>query len=65
MTSRMAPHLPTGRYGRLTVGWILLVLGFAPFAVMAFWLVRLRLGKRLRSALEALSAQHRPVRNRA
>ena len=25
----MAPHLTTGRWGRLTVGWVLLVLGVA------------------------------------
>jgi hypothetical protein len=36
---------------------ILFVLAFAPFAVMAFWLVRLRLQKSLRKALEAL---HQP-----
>ena len=34
---------------------ILFVLAFAPFAVMAFWLVRVRLGKRLRRALETLA----------
>ena len=28
---------------------LLLVLAFAPFAVMAFWLVRVRLGKRFRA----------------
>ena len=32
----------------------LLVLGFAPFAVMAFWLIRVRFGRRLRAALQAL-----------
>ncbi|MGQ0588500.1 MAG: hypothetical protein ACT4N8_03055 [Sphingosinicella sp.] len=32
----------------------LLLLGFAPFAVMAFWLARVRLGKRLRASLQAL-----------
>ena len=41
----------------------LFVLAFAPFAVMAFWLVRVRLGKRLRSALEALG--ERPGRTRS
>lgn len=35
---------------------ILFVLAFAPFAAMAFWLVRLRLGKRLGRAFEALPA---------
>jgi hypothetical protein len=38
---------------------ILFVLAFAPFALMAFWLVRLRFGKRLRSAFEALGEQPR------
>ena len=38
---------------------ILFVLAFAPFAVMAFWVVRLRLSKRLRSALDALSKRPR------
>jgi hypothetical protein len=33
---------------------VLFVLAFAPFAVMAFWLIRLRLGKRLRRSLESL-----------
>ena len=32
---------------------ILFVLAFAPLAVMAFWLVRLRLGKRLRRTFES------------
>jgi hypothetical protein len=32
----------------------LFVLALAPFAVMAFWLIRVRLGKRLRAALQAL-----------
>ena len=32
----------------------LLVLAFAPFAVMAFWLVRVRLGKTFNRAFEAL-----------
>jgi hypothetical protein len=32
---------------------ILLILGLAPLAFMLFWLVRLRLGKRLRAALQA------------
>jgi hypothetical protein len=32
---------------------ILFVLAFAPFAVMAFWLVRVRVGKRFRPALAA------------
>lgn len=31
---------------------ILFVLAFAPFAVMAFWLVRVRIGKRFRSPLQ-------------
>ena len=30
------------------------VLAFAPVAVMAFWLTRVRLGKRLRASLQAL-----------
>lgn len=38
---------------------VLFVLAFAPFAVMAFWLVRLRFGKRLRSAIEALGERRR------
>jgi uncharacterized membrane protein len=38
---------------------VLFVLGFAPFAVMAFWLVRLRLGKRLGGAIHAL--RQRPL----
>jgi hypothetical protein len=38
---------------------ILFVLAFAPFAVMAFWLVRLRFGRRLRGALEALGERPR------
>jgi hypothetical protein len=33
---------------------VLLVLGFAPLAFMLFWLVRVRLGKRLRAALMTL-----------
>jgi hypothetical protein len=33
---------------------VLFVLAFAPIAAMVFWLVRLRFGKRLRSAFEAL-----------
>ena len=44
---------------------ILFVLAFAPFAVMAFWLVRVRLGKRLRRALEALAERPRPVETAA
>ncbi len=32
---------------------VLFVLAFAPFAVMAFWLVRVRIGKRFRPALAA------------
>lgn len=32
----------------------LFVLAFAPFAIMAFWLVRLRFGKRLRRDVQAL-----------
>jgi hypothetical protein len=34
---------------------ILFVLAFAPFAVMAFWLVRVRIGKRFRRPMEAIS----------
>lgn len=36
---------------------VLFVLAFAPFAVMAFWLVRVRLGKRFRTAFRALGEQ--------
>jgi len=32
---------------------VLFVLAFAPFGVMAFWLVRVRIGKRFRGALRA------------
>ncbi|HYD45168.1 MAG TPA: hypothetical protein VEA79_07890 [Phenylobacterium sp.] len=42
---------------------ILAALAFSPFALMAFWLLRLRLGKRLRGAYEALGERrrgHRP-----
>jgi hypothetical protein len=35
---------------------ILLVLAFAPFGVMAFWLVRVRVGKRFRAGLPAAPA---------
>lgn len=38
---------------------VLLVLAFAPFAVMAFWLVRLRFGKRLRRDVQALGERPR------
>lgn len=41
---------------------VLLVLAFAPFAVMAFWLVRVRVGKRLRGALQALGERPRGAR---
>ena len=33
---------------------LLFVLALAPLAVMAFWLIRVRLGKRLRASLQAL-----------
>ena len=33
---------------------LLFLLAFAPFAVMAFWLIRVRLGKRLRDSLQSL-----------
>jgi uncharacterized membrane protein len=33
---------------------MLFVLAFAPFAVMAFWLVRVRIGKRLRGPLQPI-----------
>lgn len=36
---------------------MLFVLAFAPFAAMAFWLVRVRLGKRFRTAFEAPGGQ--------
>lgn len=36
---------------------VLLALAFAPFAAMAFWLVRVRFGTRLRRAFEALPAR--------
>ena len=48
-----AYHAYTRKHG---VNPILYILAFAPFGIMAFWLVRLRLGKRLRSAFEALPA---------
>jgi hypothetical protein len=35
---------------------VLFVLAFAPFAIMAFWLVRLRLGKQRRAAIPAAGA---------
>jgi hypothetical protein len=38
---------------------ILLVLGLAPLAFMLFWLVRVRLGKRMRATLEALGERRR------
>jgi hypothetical protein len=38
---------------------VLLILAFAPFGLMAFWLVRVRFGRRLRSALEALGDRPR------
>jgi len=37
----------------------LFVLAFAPFAVMLFWLVRVRFGKRIRIGLEALDRRTR------
>lgn len=40
---------------------ILFVLAFAPFAVMAFWLVRVRFGKRFRNGFRAAPAEV-PVR---
>ena len=47
-----------GQQDILPAAWrgspVLLLLGFAPFAVMAFWLARVRLGKRLRASLQAL-----------
>jgi len=47
-----------GQQDLLPVAWrgapFLFVLAFAPFAAMAFWLIRVRLGKRLRAALQAL-----------
>lgn len=36
---------------------ILLALAFAPFAALAFWMIRLRFGKRLKAAVQALSGQ--------
>lgn len=36
---------------------ILFALAFAPFGVMGFWLVRLRLGRRLRSAVQGFGAR--------
>jgi uncharacterized membrane protein len=38
---------------------VLFVLAFAPYAVMAFWLVRLRFGKRLRRDVQALAERPR------
>ena len=40
---------------------ILFVLAFAPFGLMLFWLVRLRLGRGLRGAFEALGERPRPA----
>ena len=40
---------------------VLLVLGLAPLAFMLFWLVRVRLGKRLRAALKALDERRRAL----
>jgi hypothetical protein len=36
---------------------VLFVLAFAPFAVMAFWLVRVRIGKRFRNRIRAARAE--------
>jgi hypothetical protein len=36
---------------------LLFVLAFAPFAVMAFWLVRLRFGKRFRNGIRSARAE--------
>lgn len=36
---------------------LLFVLAFAPFALMAFWLVRVRFGKRLRARFDALGGE--------
>lgn len=41
--------------------YMLFVLAFAPFGLMLFWLVRLRLGKELRSAFETLGERPRPT----
>jgi hypothetical protein len=41
---------------------VLLVLAFAPFGVLAVFLARLRFGKRLRTAFEALAQQGRVTR---
>ena len=47
-----------GQQDLLPAAWrgspVLFVLAFAPFGVMAFWLIRVRLGKRLRASLQAL-----------
>ncbi|HYD45227.1 MAG TPA: hypothetical protein VEA79_08190 [Phenylobacterium sp.] len=39
---------------------VLLVLAFAPFLLMAYWLVRVRLGKWLRATIQALRAPSTP-----
>ena len=39
---------------------VLLLLGFAPFLIMAFWLVRIRFAKPLRRIAETLSMPARP-----
>jgi len=44
---------------------VLFVLAFAPFAAMAFWLARVRFGKRLRGVLAALGERPRPPRRAA
>ena len=66
MTSRMAPHLTTGRWGRLTVGWILLVLGVAGLVLPGPGLLMIAAGLTILSQ-QYLWARRRlaPVRARA
>lgn len=66
MTSRMAPHLTTGRWGRLVVGWILLVLGLAALVLPGPGLLMIAAGLTILSQ-QYLWARRRlaPIRTRA
>lgn len=66
MTSRMAPHLTTGRWGRLTVGWILLVLGVAALVLPGPGMLMIAAGMTILSQ-QYLWARRRlaPIRARA
>jgi hypothetical protein len=66
MTSKMAPHLTTGRWGRLTVGWVLLVLGVAALVLPGPGLLMIAAGLTVLSQ-QYLWARRRlaPVRARA